>query len=236
MNELTLSRYGIEPSIIIPETNFFTLVVENKKFLLQMLTELRCQIEDGKNDNDDGLNLSFGGKPVDIEKNASIIFDFTDINFNSKTITNLLTKKFAEFLGLGEQSGPLMNLEAIILNLAENFRLKSGLNIEYDAVMNGSNLAKVCSLKIADDKRGLLERLCEYVNLLCDLKPLKLLILVFGKEFLSKMGIDNFYKHCCDKNVRVLIIEGIDKTGLLENERRLIIDADLCTIPLGYAD
>jgi CRISPR type II-A-associated protein Csn2 len=102
--------------------------------------------------------------------------------------------------------------------------------------MNGNNLAKVCSLKICDDKTSLLERLCEYVNLLCDLKPLKLFILVFGKQFLKELDIENLYKHCFDKSVRLLIIEGTDNTELLSNERRLVIDHDLCTIPQGYTE
>jgi CRISPR type II-A-associated protein Csn2 len=233
MNNLKLAHYEIEQDIIITEDSFFTLVVENKEFLFNMLMELKGQVEDG---SDGDFHLSLNDKALNIEKSAAIISDFTDINFNSKSITNLLTKKFTEFLGFGEQAQSLTNLESIILNLAEDFRLKSGLNIEYDTVMNGNNLAKVCSLKIADYGQNLIERLCEYVNLICDLKPLKLFVLVFGKQFLSENDIDNLHKHCFDKSVKLLFIEGTDKTARLENERRLIIDNDLCAIPLGYAD
>jgi len=230
---LTLSRFGIEPSVIIPETGFFTLSIENREFLYDVLVELKNQVENGK-DGEFSLSLDF--KPLAISKSVSVIFDFTDIDFNSKSITNLLTKKFAEFLGSGEQAEPLSNLESIILNLAEEFRLKSRLNIDYDAVISATNLAKVCSLKITDDKRNLLERLCEYVNLVCDLKPLKLLVIVFGKVFLSASDLLLLYRHCCDKNVRLLLIEAKDDTGRLENERRLVIDSDLCSITQGYEE
>ncbi|MDR1687442.1 MAG: type II-A CRISPR-associated protein Csn2 [Clostridiales bacterium] len=152
----------------------------------------------------------------------------------SKSITNLLIKKFSEFLGFGEQTEALNSLESIILNLAEDFRLKSGLNIEYDTTVNGVNLSKVCSLKISDEKRSLIEKLCEYVNLLCELKPLKLFILVFGKEFLSEKDILDFYKHCFDRSVRLMFVEGTDKSSLLPIERRLVIDEDMCEIPQGY--
>jgi CRISPR type II-A-associated protein Csn2 len=205
--------------------------IENKNFLLDILTELKEQVENGKEGE---FNLSLDFKPLNISKSVSIIFDFTDIDFNSKAITNLLTKKFAEFLGLGEQAEPLSNLESIILNLAEDYRIKSGLNIDYDTSVNANNLAKVCSLKVSDDKQALIERLCEYVNLVCDLKPLKLFVLVFGKAFLSKGDIELLYRHCYDKNVRLMLIEAIDKTERLANECRLIIDKDLCTIPQGF--
>jgi CRISPR type II-A-associated protein Csn2 len=231
MNELKLVHYQIEQDIIIPETNFFTLSIENRHLLLKFLTELRSQIESGSQGD---FNLLFNDKMLKIEKNTAAVFDFTDINFNSKSITNLLTKKFTEFLGLGEQSEALINLESIILNLAEDFRLKSGLNIDYDATINSNNLAKVCSLRIADGGGNLIKRLCEYVNLLCDLKSLKLFILVFGKQFLTEDDICNLHKYCLDKSVMLLIIEGTDKTERLESERRLIIDNDLCAIAQGY--
>jgi len=227
MNTLIFSRYGIEPSIAIPETDFFTLSIENKNFLNDILMELRSQVVDGA---DGGFTLLLNDKHINIKNSVSSIFDFTDIDFNSRIITNLLTKKFAEFLGFGEQIEALTTLESIVLGLAEDFRLESGLNIEYDAVLSSGNLAKACSLKITDDKRDLLERLCEYVNLLCDLKPLKLFILVFGKNFLEKQDISSLYNHCFDKNVKLLFIEGADKTVRLNNERRLIIDSDLCSI------
>jgi len=177
-----LTELGIEPSIIIPETHFFTLSIENKVLLLTILSELRSQSEDGK---EGAFNLLLGEKALNIERSVSFITDFTDINFNSKPITNLLIRKFADFLGLGEQALPLTQLECIVLNLVEDFRLKSGLNVEYNTSMNGNNIAKVCSLKIADDGGSLLERLCEYVNLLCDLKPMKLFVLAFAYAFLK---------------------------------------------------
>lgn len=231
MTDLKLLHYEIEYEITISEDKFFTLVIENKKCLLKILMELKSQIEDGCNG---GFTLMRNDKLLNLEKSVSIIFDFININFNSRQIRNLLGKKFSDFLALGEQLESLTQLESIIFNLAEDFRLQSGLNVEYDTTMNGTNLAKVCSLKIADNEQNLLERLCEYVNLLCDLKPLKLIVLVFGKHFMSKNEIENFNKYCLDKDARLLLIEGADKTELFSNEKRLIIDDDMCTIPIGY--
>jgi CRISPR type II-A-associated protein Csn2 len=230
MNEIKLTHYEIDEDIIIPEDKFFTLIVENKKFLLRLLVEIKNQTENNSGD----FNLLYNEKAQNFEKSVAMISDFTDIDFNSKSISNLLLKNFGEFLGLGEQAMHLTTLESTILNIAEDFRIKSGLNIEYDTKVNANNIAKICSLKIADYGESLLERLCEYVNLICDLKPLKLFILIFGKEFLEDSEISEFYKHCCDKNVRLLFIEAKDSSCRNPDELRLIIDNDLCTIPLGY--
>jgi len=233
MEDLTLCRHSIEPNIVIPETHFFTLSIENKSLLLDVLLELRRQAEDGK---EGSFNLLLNDNALNMEKSVSIITDFTNIDFNSKSITNLLIKKFTEFLGLGEQAQPLTELECIVINLVEEFRLKIGLNIEYNSTMSGSNLAKVCSLRIADDKRTLLGRLCEYIDLLCDLKPLKLFVVAFAHAFLETNEIVSLYKHCFDKGVRLLIIEGVVDREVLTIERRLIIDADLCVITVNYEE
>jgi CRISPR type II-A-associated protein Csn2 len=231
MNILTLARYGIEPSITIPETHFFSLAVENKSFLLDVVSGLREQSVDGK---EGSFTLLLDDRVVNFEKSVSAVFDFTDIDFNSKQITNLLAKKFMEFLGLDEQAEALTELETDIFNLVENFRLSSGVNVEYDTSLNGRNIAKACSLKIAENNRSLPERLCEYVNLLSDLKPLKLFVLVFAKQFLEKIDLKNLYSHCIDRGIRLLIIEGSDQSELLPNEKRLVIDKDLCIILQGY--
>jgi len=228
---LTLSKYGIEPNISISETHFFTLSIENKAYLLSVLSELRTQTEDGKEGT---FHLLLNDKELNLEKSVSIIFDFTDIDFNSKKITNQIIKKFTDFLTFGEQLENLSKLESLVLNMAEDFRISSGLNVEYDTVMNGTNLAKVCSLRIADRGRSLLERLCEYVSLICDLKPLKLFVLVFGKQFLIEHDLQVLYKYCADIGVRLLVIEGVDKTERLPNEMRLIIDESLCSFTQGH--
>lgn len=100
--------------------------------MLDILKEIRSQIVNGE---EGSLALSLSGKSLSLKNNASVVFDFTDIDFNSKLITNLLTKKFGEFLGLGEQLQNISILESIILNLSEEFRLSSGLNIDYDCVI-----------------------------------------------------------------------------------------------------
>jgi CRISPR type II-A-associated protein Csn2 len=231
MEILTLTRYGIEPDIVIPEESFFTLSIENKALLLTILSEMRDQIENGKEGE---FHLLLADKCLKLEKSAGIIFDYTDIDFNSKSITNLMTKKFSEFLGFGEQAATLNELERLIQDLTEDFRLKSGINVQYDAVLNAINLAKICSLKVADNSLTLTERICEYVSLFCDLKQLKLFILVFGKQFLDDMEITALFQDFRHKGVRLLIIEGADKTDLRPNERRLIIDGDLCSITQGF--
>jgi CRISPR type II-A-associated protein Csn2 len=224
---LTLVGYGIEPDIEIEDEEFYTLSIENKELLLTILSDIRKQCE---GDKEGMLHLLLNGKELNFEKSVSGIFDFTDIDFNTKSITNLLTKKFGEFLRSGEQILALAELESKLLNLAEDFRIHTGLNLTYDTTLTDGNLVKICSLKISDEKEKLPYRICEYVNLMCELKPLKLIILAFGKSFLSERDITAINGYCCDKQVRLLLVEGADTTQMLQNEKRLIIDSDLCAI------
>ncbi|MDR0932144.1 MAG: type II-A CRISPR-associated protein Csn2 [Victivallales bacterium] len=226
MDNLTLTRYGIESAITIPESGFFTLSIENKRFLFEIITEIKAQLE-GK---DGGFHLLLNDKELSFEKNATAIFDFSTIDLNSRSIGKLLIQKFAQFLGCPEQTGAITELERMIFDLAEEFRASFNLDIEYDSAMSAENIAKLCSLEIADHKCDLLEKLCAYVNLLCELKPLKLFILVFGKAFLESEELDSLSRFCHDKEVRLLLIESDGKSPRHVNECGLVVDKDLCVI------
>ena len=232
MDETTLNIANtiFSPRIEITDNGFFTLSIENKQFLYSFITELRRQC-DG---NEGSYVLSYGNKVLSFEKNVELISDLTDINFNSKNITNLVGKKFAEFMGEGEQGESLSTIEAIICKLADAFESRSNLNIEYDSSITAAGLAKLCNLHIADTGKTLAERLCDYVSLLSELKPLKLFVVVFAKSFLSDESIDYLWKYCQDCGVRLLLVEGHDGTEPKNDERRLIIDNDLCCIPIHF--
>jgi CRISPR type II-A-associated protein Csn2 len=231
MEELHLTITELGEALRLDESSFFTLSIEHKGFLLQLLSRLRAKLEDKETE---GLYLLLNNKSVVWEKSTEIIFDMSDINFNQKSIEKLLSKNFASFLSRGEQSEAMNNLESIMLQLMGNFKNFSHLNLSYNHNINADNLIKVSSLSIADDKRHLLLRLCEYVDLLSDLKPLKLLCLVFAKQFLSVIERYNLYKHCQSNGLRLLMIEGNDRMPRLKCEKRLIIDENFCLITQGY--
>jgi len=227
MDKLIFSRYGL-CNIELDDRTFFTLSIENCNLLLQILAELKSQSNGGQGD----FSLLLKDRALCIDKSVFIITDFTDIDFNSKVISNLILKKFNEFVAMGQQLQALSSIETILLNLGDDFKNSTGLNLECETALTGGNLTKVCSFRIANNTSTLLEKLCEYVNILTDLKPLKVLILAFGKAFLKIDQIVSLQRYCIDKGVRLMLILGKDDSAVQECERRIVIDSDLCAIPM----
>ncbi|WP_406037494.1 type II-A CRISPR-associated protein Csn2 [Succinimonas sp.] len=232
MNKIILSRYGIDPPIEIQEGFFATLVVEPKHIFYKYVSELKNQIEGCTEQN---FHLILNNNTLPMDKHAFGIFDFFNLNLNSKTITNLLLKKLVDFIIRTNQEERITNIEKNIYEIIDDFSLSSGLNIEYSESINATALAKLCGLKISDSSLSLLEKAFNYIDLYCELLPTKILILVFGKEFFTLDEMYQLYEHCYDKQLRLLIIENSDSYPLLQNENRLIIDQDQCIITQNSA-
>ena len=232
MNKIILSRYGIDPPIEIEEGFFATIVVEPKHMFYKYVSELKNQIEGSTEQN---FHLILDNNTLPLDKYAFGIFDFFNLNLNSKTIVNLLLKKLGDFIIRTNQEERLANIEKNIYEIIDDFSLSSGLNIEYNESINATALAKLCGLKISDSSLSLLEKVFNYIDLYCELLPTKIFILVFGKEFFTLDEVYQVFEHCYDKQLRLLIVENSDSYPLLQNETRLIIDQDQCIITQNSA-
>ena len=230
---IKIVQYGLSPAIQL-DGRIFVLSIENQAYLLDTLSMLKNQSK--------GIEGSFGllqaDKVLSFENHFVMITDFTEICFDTKAINQLLTKKFSDFLNSSTQNDlpTISELERLIYNLAESFRTSSGLNIEYESTMSGQAIAKLCGLKIQNSECTILCKLCEYLDLLCSLKPIKVLALCFAKQVLESGQIQQLYKHCVDKEVQLLLIEAKDDTLLMECECRLVVDKDLCVFTRGYSE
>lgn len=214
------------------DDRYFTLSIENPRYLLDTLQALKDQ----SNGIEGDFKLVQNYKALHFEKSFSIITDFTDIDFNTKFITNLLRQKFTDFVADSKQLHAITDIERILLNLVQDFAFDSNLSLDYDITPTAQNLCKILQLKIANSTYTLLQKLIEYINILCDLKPIKCLALTFVKQFLSTAELNKLHHHCLNKNLHLLLIQPKDPMPPANNERRLIIDPDLCPIPIGYDD
>lgn len=227
MDKIVLSHYGLDPSIEVDEEHFFTFVIENKFLFYKYVTEIKNKINGDPSPN---FFLRLNNNELLFDKHALAIFDIFNIDLNSKTILNLLSKKFGYFLRETNQEEKLSNIEKTIFELVDDFGFSTGLNLEYNESLNETTLVRICGLKVADDSLSLLERIFNYIDLYSELLPIKVFFLVFGKEFFSDDEIFQIYNHCYDKQLRFIIIENFDHSPLSLNENRLIIDTDQCVI------
>ena len=228
MKELRLVRYDISSDIVIPQDKYLTLVIENKEFLYKFISELRGQIEKG---DFDVFSFTVDGQTKTLSKYVNAIFDVTNIDLNTKPIMNMVTKKIGVFLTDNSQIDNKTMIESGVTNIIEDFKNYSGLNLDYDSEVSETIIVKLANLRISsDDRNCLLEKLCDYLDIIVELMPVRLLIVAFLKEFLNEEHISSFNRYCISKDCNLLIIESSCQTKCYLDEQLYVIDKDLCII------
>ena len=229
MKSMRFCNYGISPDIIIPEDRYLTLVIENKDFLYRFLSELNSLVNKASND-DSSLSLLIDNSRVSMQKSVLCFFNLIDFDFNSKKVLTLLQKKFSSFLLEQDSINQKAVIESDVLRLFDDFKLYTGLNIESDSSISDANLFKLANFKITDVELTVLERICSFIDLMIELIPIRLIVLVFAKAFLSDEDIQLLFKHCVDSGCRMLLIENFVQKSNNKLESLYIIDCDLCPI------
>ena len=145
-----------------------------------------------------------------LSKYVNVIFDLTNIDLNTKPILNMVVKK---------------------VNIIEDFKIYYDINVDYSVEISEATIAKLSNLKVSsDDSQCLIEKLCDYVDIIVELMPVKLLIVVFLKEYLNEAQISQFYDYCMSKDCNLMLIESSSLTRCYNSEQLYIIDDDLCCV------
>lgn len=228
MKEMLLIQKEISPDIKIPYDKYLTLVIENKDLLFKYLMSIKLSIEENYED-DDSFVLFVNDYPSSIYKYSAAVLDLLTIDFNSKAIMTLVTKKLKLFLNKDESLIKKSQIESLLNDICSDFVFSSDFDLNYDIDFTENIFAKIANFKFDFDDLSLLERLCKYVDIMAELMPLKLFIIAFAKEFFADEQLDLLFKHCADKMCRLLLIENSNKAESL-HESVYIIDNDLCCV------
>ena len=228
MKDMRLVRNDISPDIVFPQDKYLTLVIENKEFMYKFIRELRGQIEKGDYET---FSFIIDEQLKTLSKYVNVIFDLTNIDLNTKPILNMVVKKLGVFLTDNAQINNKSMIESGVVNIIEDFKIYSDINVDYSVEISEATIAKLSNLKVSsDDSQCLIEKLCDYVDIIVELMPVKLLIVVFLKEYLNEAQISQFYDYCMSKNCNLMLIESNSLTRCYTNEQLYIIDNDLCVI------
>lgn len=226
MDDIVLSRYDLSEDIILSESSYTTLSVNHPPLLYEYIQDILGQI-DG---NDEGnFRLCFDGKELKFSTSVSMISNINKIEFNSRIINAFIIKELTDYISFNNVDDFLL-IEKTISSLIEGFIVDSGLDLDYDDCIKSQNIAKMLSLKINEEHNSLVEKVLSYLSLVVKLSTIKVFIILFAKEFLTSDDITSIYNFCIDNNVRLLLIEGNDQYLLGDQEKRIIIDEDLCIV------
>ena len=215
---------SLQSEIEIENGRFNSIIVENQNYYYQLVRDLKLQM-DGK---EGGWTLSDNDKPLVISKNIELFIDYFDINCNHKTIItkviNALEKTASDNEYIDDTLQLLADVERYIYNLSEDYEIM----IDCDKVTI-SQLLKAIGITVHIDSEELTEVLYTYMQIFRQFVGDRLFVFINMRSYVSDIQFDEFIKTIINHGYQAIFLEN-KEYPTLENERRLIIDEDLCEI------
>lgn len=215
---------SLQSEIEIENGRFNSIIVENQNYYYQLVRDLKLQM----NGKEGGWTLSNNDKPLVISKNIELFIDYFDINCNHKTIItkviNALEKTASDNEYIDDTLQLLADVERYIYNLSEDYEIM----IDCDKVTI-SQLLKAIGITVHIDSEELTEVLYTYMQIFRQFVDDRLFVFINMRSYVSDIQFDEFIKTIINHGYQAIFLEN-KEYPTLENERRLIIDEDLCEI------
>lgn len=203
------------------------LIIENENLFYRYCLELHQQTE-----GEDGrFFLSEGEKSISLSKYAMLIDSYLDFNFNEKKILTKLTQQLKSTAS-EKYYFEVTEIAQLWGSLFEKLSLESCCNLEYSTDDTLSLLFKGFDIKIdMDSFDSLLDELISYMRVWSEIMGIKCFFFVNLKSYFTPQELCIFYHDCSLHEYCIFLIENQTKPSI-EGEINLLIDRDLCEIPL----
>lgn len=209
-----------EKPACINEGEILTLVIENP-------IALRNTVNCFKNDNTE-LAVFDGIKTFEFDKCTEFIDNVFDMDFASKRVINKLSNE-AERIA-GDFQNETISIFDSINKYADTISASFDLPIKFSFLDETDRLMKFLNFHIDTEDMTLPELLLSYMEVCRKIFEKKLFAVLNFKEFISDEEFKLFCKNVSYEKFYVLLIEAYDYKRSSENEKKIIIDNDLCVI------
>lgn len=199
------------------------IVIENLQYKNKFLEDLYFQ----SNTNEDDPFFISDKKKQNRKMKFEVIINPFDLEVNKRNIINKVSRTFENLIK--EDYIELVALSDEINNYLYKKSHYLPISVELIGDLNIKRLMQLFELSIVDDSNNLLEKIMNYLEVNCQLGLNNVFIFVNLKQYLDQKEIYELYKFSKYEEINLILIENnIDK--LLENEKKFIIDEDLCLI------
>lgn len=214
------------PPLLLDEGCVWSLVVENGPALRRLVMDLQQQIAGEKGD----CVLSDADVPIEMAKYADLFVQFIPFTCNRKTLLSRVLDAAEQKSKDSEHFEQTYSLYAAIerhlLDCGEEFSL--ALDMEKVSVFG---LYKLAGATIEEDRADTLGTILDYMDLVAELEREKVFFFVHLRSYFSDEEMQLFFRSTRQRKHRIILLESMERP-LLEEEKRIIIDADLCEIML----
>ena len=211
---MIMKIFSLENDIIFKEEYINVLQIQDKKLFANVINSLNDNINGIQNTKERIIILD-NDTEIKMEKEALMVIDLFNIDFNQKKIQSALYNKIEkiykqEFERMSEFQTLFQKLQLNVLDVFNEFPFE----FNYKDSIGIQEYLKLLGLKI------------EYLSVA------KLLIFVNLKLYLSDDELNEIYKYAMYKKVNILLIETGEEKEPIKNEKILFVDSDYDEIVL----
>ena len=216
-----MRKSGISESVYFAENTVNSIVIENAPLFLSLCKDIYSQI----NGTAGYSVLSVNNIPVEMSKNAELISTFVPFSANRKTLIN----RIISVLEKRAMNDEFYVKTAQLLSEAEKYMLELMYDIPGEPECENISISaflKAAGIRLREDGDET-ERISDYMELVRELEKDRLFINM--RSYFSFEQMTEFIKTVLSHKFRILLIDNKEYPRL-ENEKRIVIDEDLCEI------
>ena len=204
--------------------SFFELVIENSSVMLDFLTELSA----GINGKATEAILSEDDKPIDMSTHLEILLEYIDFQGNQKRFMAKLLHAMEKTALGAEYFQQTQQLVAGIEKFLNEIAYEDELDLRYEK-LSVQTILKSVGIQVNIDYNKLIERLYAYMELVRRFLGDQLFVLVNLRSYVSEEDLKQFTSTVIEHGLHILLVDNY-AYPVLDNEKRLLIDMDLCEI------
>lgn len=218
---MKLKINGLENELQFEEDKCNVLICEDKKLFRHIIETLNDKIN-GLESNEIFL-LSDANEEIKMEKEAFMVIDIFNIDYNSKKILNKIYDVISDRIEMTKE----IEMNDIIIRL-RNYLIQEINEIPFEMTMkdelNIKEILKTFELRIDKESyTSVVEKIELLIDIISTLDIASVLIIPNMKSFLIEEEIVEIYKYSLYNNVSLVCIENIFLSKL-EYENILLID------------
>ncbi len=222
---MRLTYLIFETPVVFEENRVNVVVIENQKAFFEFVMAMA----DKGNGVESEVVLSKNFEEVKFDRIADVTTDIVSLDCNNKKVVSKLYAKLNEIAFQEENYTSTLDIVSKISEYLLNITQTLPCGVSFDESVELSQLFKSVALRIDTDSKNVLEKLCDYIEVMNEFCGTELFAFANLKSYLDVEGLKEFYKFCNYKKVNLLLIENVLREKL-EIECMKVIDNDLCEI------
>lgn len=215
----------IEQEMVFDRTSYIHLVIENPRFFRDFVAGIQKQVYE----KEEFLSYTENGKEGDLSKDGMIIFSpFEDINDEKKD--SLVIQKYVSATMNDEQKSRFNDILNDIQEFVKEITNDYPLPLEIDNDITAKDFFKSLSLKAYNGDENFFPRMVFALREASVVQKKSMFILLSATDYLDEKEIEDIFHELTTLDSDLFLISGHITKEKGQNERRILVDYDLCEL------